>query len=325
MRAPLHIVALAGGVGGAKLSDGLAQVLPEGHLTIVVNVGDDFEYLGLNISPDLDTVTYTLAGLENPDTGWGRRDESWHAHRILGVLGGDSWFKLGDHDLGLHLERTRRMRSGEALSTITDVFRRALGISTCILPVTDSPVPTQVNTDSGWLSFQEYFVHQQCQPQVRGFRFLGVGDAYPAPGVLEVIEKADLVVICPSNPWVSIDPILAVSGVRQAVASRPVLAVSPIIGGRTVKGPAAKMFAELGINPSAVAVARHYGELLWGYILDEVDAPAVAAVAQMGIHCLAARTLMRTRSDRAELAGELLRAAMRWRDLDEPDKSGMQL
>jgi LPPG:FO 2-phospho-L-lactate transferase len=325
MTVSLRVVALAGGVGGAKLSDGLARVLPEGNLTVIVNVGDDFEYLGLYICPDLDTVTYTLAGLENLDTGWGRRAESWHAHQVIGALGGDPWFRLGDHDLGLHLERTRRLRDGVRLSTLTEDFRNALGIKTAILPVTDHPVPTQVNTVSGWLPFQEYFVHQQCRPQVTGFRFLGVQSASPSPGVLEAIGQADLVVICPSNPWVSIDPILAVPGVRQAVASRPVLAVSPIIAGRTVKGPAAKMFSELGIQPSAEAVARHYADLLWGFILDAEDSPAVDSVARMGIYCAAARTLMRARDDRTALAGDVLHTAVRWLNLDKPDKTGMQL
>ena len=309
-----QVVALAGGVGGAKLADGLAHALPAGHLTVIVNVGDDFEYLGLSICPDLDTVTYTLAGLENPDTGWGRRAETWQARHVLGVLGGDPWFRLGDLDLGLHLERTRRIRAGEPLSTIVDSFRVALGIQSRILPVADVPVPTEVNTESGWLAFQDYFVRQKCLPRVTGFHFRDVETAQPAPGVLDAIDQADLVIICPSNPWVSIDPILAIPGVRQAVASRPIVAVSPIIGGQTVKGPAAKMFSELGIAPSAEAVARHYGQLLWGFILDEQDAAAVPIIQQSGIFVLATNTIMRTRVERQFLAVELLRAADRWKN-----------
>jgi LPPG:FO 2-phospho-L-lactate transferase len=271
--ASLKVVALAGGVGGARLADGLAQVLRPANLTVIVNTGDDFEHLGLFICPDLDTICYTLAGLANPATGWGRSAETWQALETLATLGGPTWFRLGDHDLGLHLERTRRRRLGQPLSQITRHFCRALGIQVSILPVTDESVATWVDTDEGSLPFQEYFARRQCQPRVSGFHFIGVEQARPAPGVLEAISQADLVVVCPSNPWVSIDPLLAVPGIRQAIQSRPTLAVSPILGGQTVKGPAAKMFAEMGIEPSALAVARHYGKMLTGFVLDRIDAP----------------------------------------------------
>ena len=206
----MKIVALAGGVGGAKLAHGLAQILPPEDLTVIVNTGDDFEHYGLYISPDLDTVCYTLAGLANPKTGWGRKNETWQAIENAKVLGGPDWFNLGDQDLGTHLERTRRMKAGQTLSQITRDFCKAWGIGPTVLPMSDQPVRTIVETDEGELAFQEYFVHRRCEPKVKGFRFEGIDTAEAAPGALEAIEAADAVVICPSNPWVSIDPILAV-------------------------------------------------------------------------------------------------------------------
>ncbi|MBE3117592.1 MAG: 2-phospho-L-lactate transferase, partial [Candidatus Atribacteria bacterium] len=207
----MKIVALAGGVGGAKLADGLAQLLPPENLTIVVNTGDDFEHLGLYISPDLDTVCYTLAGLVNPETGWGRREETFHVLENLQKLGGPDWFHLGDRDLATHIERTRRLREGQPLSQITRDFCHAWGVRQPVLPMSDQPVRTMLDTtEDGELAFQEYFVHRKCEPKVKGFRFAGIEMARPAPGVLEMIEQADAVVVCPSNPWVSIDPILAV-------------------------------------------------------------------------------------------------------------------
>ncbi|HLF88511.1 MAG TPA: 2-phospho-L-lactate transferase, partial [Anaerolineales bacterium] len=254
----MKVVALAGGVGGAKLADGLAQILPPKNLTVIVNTGDDFEHFGLKICPDLDTVCYTLAGMANPVTGWGLAGETWNALEAIGTLGGSGWFRLGDRDLGTHLERTRRLRSGQSLSQITRDFCRAWGVQPVVLPMSDDPVPTIVQTDEGELAFQEYFVRRQCHPRVRGFHFEGVQHARAAPGMLEVIEGADLIVICPSNPWVSVDPILAIPGVREALTPSPspstrggrIVAVSPIIAGQAVKGPAAKMYAELGVEPS---------------------------------------------------------------------------
>jgi LPPG:FO 2-phospho-L-lactate transferase len=291
----LKIVALAGGVGGAKLAYLLAQILPPENLTVIVNTGDDFVHWGLNVSPDLDTVCYTLAGLSNPVTGWGRMDETWNVFAQMEGLGAEAWFRLGDKDLATHLERTRRLRAGEPLSSITHDFCQRWGIRHTILPMTDDPVATMVSTvEMGELAFQEYFVHQRCEPTVTGFRFAGVESARPAPGVLEAIEAADALVICPSNPWVSVDPIL------QILPPLPVgegpgvrVAVSPIIGGKTVKGPAAKMFAELGLEPSALAVARHYGSpLLTGFILDEVDAGLAEAVSGLGIVPHVTNTIM---------------------------------
>ena len=303
---PRSIVALAGGVGGAKLADGLAQNLPPEDLTVIVNTGDDFEHLGLFICPDLDTVCYTLAGIANPATGWGRSDETWQALETLGGLGGPTWFRLGDRDLGLHLERTRRLRAGLLLSQITADFCQALGVRHKILPMSDDRIPTWVYTIDGELPFQEYFVHRQCQPQVTGFRFEGAEHARPAQGVLEALEMADLVVICPSNPWVSIDPILAVPGIRPVLQDCPVVAISPIIGGKTVKGPAAKMYAELGIQPSALSVARHYRDTLTGFLLDVQDVQQVMDIQSLGMHTCVTDTMMVTSQDRARLAKEVV-------------------
>ncbi len=264
---------LAGGVGGARFAAGLVQVLPPEQVAVIVNVGDDFTHFGLHISPDLDTVCYTLAGRENPDTGWGRADETWHALATVAELGGPTWFRLGDRDLGLHLERTRRLQAGQRLSAITRAVCRSWGVRAQVLPVTDDPVPTRVRTaEHGWLDFQDYFVRHQCAPRVQAFEFVGAAQARPAPGVLEALTAAEAVLIAPSNPWVSIGPMLAIPGVREALASKTVVAVSPLIGGRAVKGPAAKMYAEMGIEPSALAVARHYQGLVHGLVVDAADA-----------------------------------------------------
>jgi LPPG:FO 2-phospho-L-lactate transferase len=308
----LKVAALAGGVGGARLADGLARLLLPENLTVIVNTGDDFIHLGLNISPDLDTVCYTLSGLANPATGWGRSGETFSALESIGELGGPTWFRLGDRDLGLHLERTRRLRQGQTLSQVTRDFCRQWGVRPAVVPMSDDSVPTWVYTDEGELPFQEYFVHRMCRPRVSGFRFAEVEHAAPAPGVLSALQSAHLVVICPSNPWVSVDPILAVPGIRSSlqIASHsgksPVIAVSPIIAGQTVKGPAAKMFAELGIEPSALAVARHYGSLLSGFVLDQTDASQADAIESLGMRTLVTDTLMRTPDDRRRLAGEVL-------------------
>ncbi len=301
----MKIVALAGGVGGARLADGLSQVLDPESLTVVVNTGDDFEHYGLYISPDLDTVCYTLAGLANPATGWGRADESWNAFEGLGTLGGETWFRLGDRDLATHLERTRRMRAGDRLTQITLDFCRAWGVRPTVLPMSDKPAPTVVLTEEGELPFQDYFVRQRCRPHVMGFR-LQEG-LRPAPGLLEAIGSADAVVLCPSNPWVSIDPILAVAGVREALAKTYVVAVTPIIGGQAVKGPAAKMYAEMGILPSAVSVARHYQSLLDSFVLDSTDSGLENEIEMIGLKVFVTNTIMKSSNDRRELAEGILR------------------
>ena len=297
----MKIVALAGGVGGAKLAHGLAQILPPEDLTVIVNTGDDFEHYGLYISPDLDTVCYTLAGLANPETGWGREGETWNAIENAKRLGGPEWFNLGDQDLGTHLERTRRLKEGDTLSKITKDFCKAWGIEHTLLPMSDQPVRTMVDTDEGELAFQEYFVHRRCEPRVRGFRFEGVDSAEPAPGMREAIHSADAVVICPSNPWVSIDPILQII---QKI-EKPVFAVSPIIGGQTVKGPAAKMYRELGIEPSAFAVVNHYRGLLKGFVLDKIDEQLIESVKGLNIQTHVTYTLMKSHEDRKQLAIEV--------------------
>ena len=295
----MKITALAGGVGGAKLAHGLAQILPPEDLTVIVNTGDDFEHLGLYICPDIDTVCYTLAGLANMETGWGRAGETWKTIENIERLGGPSWFRLGDQDFGTHLERTRRLKEGQSLSRITKDFCQAWGIQHTVLPMTDSPVRTIVDSDEGELAFQEYFVNRRCEPKVKGFRFDGVEFARPAEGVNDALTSADVIVICPSNPWVSVDPILRVI----PKINRPVIAVSPIIGGKTVKGPAAKMYAELGIEPSALAVARHYGSLLSGYVLDDIDAELSDKIEA---RTLVTNTLMNNLTDRARLATDVL-------------------
>jgi LPPG:FO 2-phospho-L-lactate transferase len=300
----MKIVALAGGVGGAKLTDGLALLLPSENLTVIVNTGDDFEHLGLYISPDLDTICYTLAGLDNPEVGWGRRAETFQVLENIQKLNGPNWFRLGDRDLATHIERTRRLREGQMLSHITRDFCRAWGVHQLILPMSDQPVCTMVDTfEVGELAFQEYFVHRKCEPKVKGFRFVGIEKARPAPGVLEAIARADAIVVCPSNPWVSIDPILAVAGIRPSLSAKLVVAVSPIIAGQAVKGPAAKMYNELGIQPSALAVAQHYDNILSGYVLDNLD----ANLAQnMVIPTRVTDILMKNQDERRRLAQDVL-------------------
>jgi len=305
-----HIVALCGGVGGAKLAHGLALALPPEQLTIVVNTGDDFRHLGLHISPDLDSVMYALAGLSDPVRGWGRRAETWTFMGALEGFGAESWFRLGDGDLATHVERSWRLAQGVALSAVTAHLCTALGIAPRVLPMSDDPVRTRVLTDDGWLDFQEYFVHRQCQPRVQDFMFAGADTAQPQPQVLEALERSDLraIIICPSNPFVSIEPILAVSGIHAAVkrAAAPVVAVTPIIGGKAIKGPAAKMLTELGLDASGAAVARRYLGIIDGFVLDAVDT-AVEPIP--GIEFFTAPTLMNSVEDRVRLAREVLRIA----------------
>lgn len=300
----MKIVALAGGVGGAKLAHGLAQILSLEDLTVIVNTGDDFEHYGLYICPDLDTVCYTLAGLANPETGWGRANESWNAFENASKLGGPDWFRLGDQDLGTHLERTGRLKEGQTLTQITRDFCNAWGIEQTILPMSDQPVRTVVETEEGDLAFQEYFVHRRCEPRVKGFRFDGVEKAEPAPGACEALQSADVIVVCPSNPWVSIDPILKV--ISPWDRGKPVVAVSPIIGGQTVKGPAAKMYRELGIEPSALAVANHYRGVATGFVLDEIDKQLKGDIMGLNMQTLVTNTLMDSLDNRVRLAKEVL-------------------
>lgn len=303
----MKIVALAGGVGGAKFAHGLALAVPPENLTVVVNTGDDFDHFGLRICPDLDTVCYTLAGLGNAETGWGRASETWLALGNAVRLGGPDWFNIGDQDLGTHLERTRRLKAGSPLSKITADFCCVWGIQSSVLPMTDDSVRTIVSTrQEGELGFQDYFVRRRCIPEVTGFRFVGVKKARPAPGVLDALEKADVLVFCPSNPWVSIDPILKIPGVEDAVRRKAVIAISPIIGGKAVKGPAAKMFSELGMEPSALAVAAHYRPLLKGFVLAFEDVAQTEIINGWGIISLATDILIPSLEERRRLAEEVL-------------------
>jgi LPPG:FO 2-phospho-L-lactate transferase len=307
------VVALSGGIGGAKLALGLSRVVPGADLVVVANTGDDFEHLGLSISPDLDTLMYTLAGLDDPERGWGRRDETWTFMSALEALGGEAWFRLGDGDLATHIERTRRLEAGETLSAITADFCRRLRITARVVPATDDRLRTRVRANEGWLDFQDYFVRLKCAPAVLELAYDGAAKARPHPEVLSALQDPRLraVVICPSNPFLSIEPMLAIGGLRQAIAdcAAPVVAVSPIIGGRAVKGPTAKMMSELGLPVSATAVARRYADLLDAYVLDHADA---AAAAGLDLPTTAAHTLMRTLDDRVALARQVLATATKF-------------
>ncbi len=301
------VVALAGGVGGAKLADGLAKILPEEDLAIIVNTGDDFELFGLNISPDIDTVCYTLAGLANPETGWGRKDETWNCLKALRELDAPTWFNLGDSDLAFHLERSRLEHEGLVLSEITQNLCRRVGIKQTVLPMTDDQVSTIITTrEYGDLSFQEYFVKYQFAPTMIGYKFNGIDWARAPQRAIDKLEEADSIIICPSNPWVSIFPILSVSDIKQIISTRKAVAVSPIIGGDALKGPAAKMYREMGIVPSAMEVARQYQPFLNGFVLDNVDIDQKEIVEQWGIISLATNTIMASIDDRIRLAKEVL-------------------
>jgi LPPG:FO 2-phospho-L-lactate transferase len=305
-----HVVALCGGVGGAKLAHGLALALPPHALSIIVNTGDDFQHLGLSISPDLDSVMYALAGLSDPVRGWGRRDETWTFMEALKGLGGQSWFQLGDADLALHVERSWRLAQGATLSEVTAHLCRALAIATRLLPMSDDPVRTRVLTTDGWLDFQEYFVRRQCQPVVRDFMFEGAETARAQSDALAALERRDLraIIICPSNPFVSVEPILAVRGIRAAIrhSGAPLVGVTPIIGGKAIKGPAAKMMAELGLDVAAASVARRYADILDGFVVDQTD-PIPQPL--QGVTFFRAATLMNTTDDRLRLAHAVLQAA----------------
>ena len=301
------VLAICGGVGGAKLALGFYRILPSGDLVLCVNTGDDFEHLGLHVSPDLDTVMYTLAGIENPETGWGRRGETWTFMRALETLGGETWFRLGDGDLATHVERTRRLRGGETLSAVTADLAHRLGITAELLPMSDHPVRTMVETVEGTLPFQRYFVARRCEPAVRRIAFGGADRAVPNSEILAALGSPDLraVVICPSNPYLSVDPILAMPALRDALAvcTAPVVAVSPVIGGRAVKGPTAKIMGELGIPLTQASIARHYDDLIDGLVIDKADQ---SEAASLSMPVRTTRTLMTSLEDRMHLAREVL-------------------
>jgi LPPG:FO 2-phospho-L-lactate transferase len=301
-----RVIALCGGIGGAKLARGLYELLGA-DLTVIVNTGDDFEHLGLMISPDVDTVLYTLADLNDPERGWGRADETWNFMAALAEVGGDTWFQLGDRDLALRAERTRRLRDGQSLTSIVTDIARRFGIKADILPMSDDAVRTIVVTDEGPLPFQKYFVGLRCAPIVRALRFEAAESARVPPQVVAAFEQSDLaaIVICPSNPYLSLDPILAVPGMRQLLqgAKAPVVAVSPIIGGAAIKGPTTKIMAELNIPATNASIARHYDGIIDGLIIDAIDATEVPSLPVLS---LATATLMKTLDDRVILARDVL-------------------
>jgi LPPG:FO 2-phospho-L-lactate transferase len=304
----MKVVALAGGVGGAKLAAGLQDVLPDGDLSVVVNTADDFDLWGLHICPDLDTVMYTLAGIANPETGWGIAGESFETLNMLARYGEDAWFKLGDRDLATHTLRTHRLRSKETLTEVTGVLSGALGIESAVLPMSDDPVSTVLETPEGRLEFQEYFVRRGQRDEVLGVELRGIEDARPTGEVLAAVSGADAIVICPSNPVVSVGPILALPGMREALASShaPKVAVSPIVGGRALKGPADKMLLSLGHEVSATGVAAMYAGLVDGMVVDTVDEGEGAAIREIGMRVLVTNSVMRDAGDRERLASETL-------------------
>jgi len=301
------VVALTGGVGGAKLARGLVECLAPEQLLIVANTGDDFSHLSLSISPDLDSVMYALADLNDPERGWGLAGESWQAMDALKQLGGADWFRLGDRDLATHLQRSVRLSEGAPLSQVTGELCAALGLRHALVPMSDDRVSTMVSTEQGVLTFQEYFVREQCAPAVSGFRFEGIESARPLPQLMEWLAAPDLsgVVICPSNPFVSVDPILSLPGVREALqsSSAPVVAISPIVGGMAIKGPAAKMMQELNMPATAVAIAQWYGELLDGLMIDSVDCELAASITTA---TRVLPTLMSDLDSKVQLAREAL-------------------
>jgi LPPG:FO 2-phospho-L-lactate transferase len=308
----LNVVALAGGVGGAKLAWGLAQVLPPERLTVVVNTADDFEHLGLHISPDLDTVMYTLAGMANPETGWGLRGETWSMLEMLARYEGPTWFGLGDRDLATHLLRTKWLREGFPLTWITRELCKLLGVLQAVLPMSDASVRTIVRTDQGPLPFQEYFVARRWQPAVQSIHFEGIEAAQPTQDVIQSLREGDVVIFCPSNPFVSLDPILALPAMRRILAASraPKVAVTPIVGGQAIKGPAAKMMRELGLEVSPAGIARYYQDLLAGFVLDRQDEHFKTAIAfDLGMRALVTDTVMNTDQERTRLARQVLEFA----------------
>jgi LPPG:FO 2-phospho-L-lactate transferase len=302
----VKIVAIAGGVGGAKLAFGLSKLLPPEDLTVVVNVGDDFTHLGLRICPDLDTVTYTLAGLDNRETGWGLSGDTFQALDALTKLDGPAWFRLGDRDLATHLWRTSLLSRGMRLTEATRRICQALGVGPAVLPATDDATPTRVVTDEGELDFQDYFVRRRCEPRVSRIVFSGVESASPSPEVITALDAADGIVFAPSNPFVSIEPVLALPGIKDAIARKPAFAVSPIVGGQAIKGPAAKMMLELGLDVSPAGVARRYAGVIGGFVMDDVDAAVAPEVAAAGLRVHTAQSIMRTDEERISLARECM-------------------
>lgn len=305
------VTLLAGGVGAARLLRGLAELVRPSDLTVIVNTADDDIFHGLHVSPDVDTILYTLGGLADPGRGWGVQGDTFNAVDALERYGSDTWFRLGDRDLATHLFRTEALRSGQPLSEVTETQARALGVKVTVLPMSDGDVRTTIDTAQGRLSFQEYLVRERARPTVRSIRYEGIRSAKPAPGVLAAIERADILVIAPSNPFVSIGPILGLAGVRAALrrATAPVVAVSPLIGGRPVKGPADRMMRSLGMKPSPLPLAELYKDLLNGLVIDTADRSFVPALEERGLRIATTNTLMKTQARSTAVAREVLALA----------------
>jgi LPPG:FO 2-phospho-L-lactate transferase len=303
-----NITALAGGVGASKLLLGLHDVIDPRDLTVIVNTGDDIALHGLKISPDLDIVTYTLAGIVDAAKGWGYRGETFHALKRLAVFGRINWFNLGDRDLATHIHRSAMLEEGKSLSDAAEAIRLALGVKARILPMSDDAVPTMIDTAEGELHFQEYLVKRRAEPVVRGIRFDGAANARPARGVLEAIRDADRILICPSNPLISIGPILAVPGIREALRVRKadVISVCPIVGGKSLKGPSDKMLAELGHEASAYGVANLYADFTGTFVIDPVDKKQTESIRKLGMKVEVLPTVMKTRAQKRKLARSLL-------------------
>ncbi|MEC9248498.1 MAG: 2-phospho-L-lactate transferase [Pseudomonadota bacterium] len=303
-------VALTGGVGGAKLCLGLTSLLDKSKVSFIVNTGDDFKHLGLHISPDLDTLMYTLSGESNEDLGWGRKDESWNFLKSFSRLGGDSWFSLGDKDLAVHIMRDRLLSKGLSLSVVTTDLYQRFGIKYSVLPMTDDRVATKVLVKGKEKSFQEYFVKEKCGPIIERVVYKGASEASPSEGIERLLSDTKLsgIIICPSNPFLSIDPILSVKKIKEKLKNLdvPIVAVSPIIAGQSVKGPTSKIMEELGVKPSALGIAEHYGALISGFVLDEADRVLKSKIESLGLKVLVCNTLMKTLDEKVELADNVL-------------------
>jgi LPPG:FO 2-phospho-L-lactate transferase len=306
------VTALAGGIGAAKLLLGLSAAMDPADITVIANTGDDIEMLGLRICPDLDTVMYTLGGVVDPERGWGVEQDTFDCLKWLGRYGAPTWFNLGDRDLATHIRRSERLREGASLGQVTAELTRSLGVKARILPVTDSYAPTRVRTEEGQMHLQEYFVRRQCEPRIRAIEYEGAENALPAAGVLEALSDAELIVVCPSNPFISIGPILAVPGIREALAQTDarVVAISPIVGGTAIKGPAAAMLRDLGFEVSAAAVARMYRDFAQVFVLDRADAALARPVEEMGMRAIVTNTVMGSLEDKKALAEVILNAGM---------------
>lgn len=305
----MKITALSGGIGGAKLAVGLQEVLPPGDLTVIVNTADDFEHWGLNICPDMDTMMYTLADVHDEKNGWGRAGESYAVMESMGKIGAEEWFTLGDLDLATHLRRTEWLRQNISLTEVMERLRRSFGVPSAILPMSDNSVQTLVHTDEGDLPFQHYFVRRRCEPMVIDLTYVGADQAHPSEAVLDAITDADAIVLCPSNPYLSIDPILSVRGLKQAIrkAKKPKIAVSGIVGGAAIKGPAAKMMMEMGKDANPLTVIHHYGDLINGFVLDERDKSQQSSIEKSAtVELMVTNTVMDSMEIKRELASKVL-------------------